>query len=327
MPGGSKPRNPMDPTDMWKQWYEATTRTWAQAIEGNKDAFVDPYGFYRLWLQSVNNAQGQFKTASAAMLNTKELWNQWYEATVGAWKQAVERGGDPLGLTTPWLDLMEELRRRIMSTDVLPKDPFTFFKEWYDTTSGTWAEVVDDMLGSEKFVESASPFLEVYATFVKTLRRANEEYFKNLQIPTRSDITRVAEMVVTLEEKVDYIEDGIEDMEDKYVNMATREVITGLDERLGPVENKLDALSTGLEKQTAAGTAEVVTKLTRRMDEVESKLDRVLAALEKLEVKAEAPIGPAANDTSANGTHPKRSRPSKKNTTAAPVEEVQTNPE
>jgi len=60
---------------------------------------------------------------------------------------------------------------------------------------------------------------------------------------------------------------------------------------------------------------------------VESKLDRVLAALEKLEVKAEAPIGPAANDTSANGTHPKRSRPSKKNTTAASVEEVQTNPE
>jgi len=312
---------------MWKQWYEATTRTWAKAIEGNKDAFVDPYGFYRLWLQSVNNAQGQFKTASAAMLNTKELWNQWYEATVGAWKQAVERGGDPLGLTTPWLDMMEELRRRIMSTDVLPKDPFTFFKEWYDTTSGTWAEVVDDMLSSEKFIESASPFLEIYATFVKTLRRANEEYFKNLQIPTRSDITRVAEMVVTLEEKVDYIEDAVEDMEDKYVNMATREVITGLDERLGLVENKLDALSTGLEKQTAAGTAEVVTKLTSRMDEVESKLDRVLAALEKLEVKAEGAMSPTANGTSAHNTHPKRSKVSKKNITAAPVEETQTNPE
>jgi hypothetical protein len=314
MPGGSKPRNSMDPTDMWKQWYEATTRTWAQAIGGSKQAYVDPYGFYRLWFKSVNNAQEQFKTASAAMLNTKELWNQWYEATVGAWKQAVERGGDPLGLTTPWLDLMEELRRRIMSTDVLPKDPFTFFKEWYDTTSGTWAEVVDDMLSSEKFVESASPFLEVYATFVKTLRRANEEYFKNLQIPTRSDITRVAEMVVTLEEKVDDIEDAVEDM-------ATREVITGLDERLEPVENKLDALSTGLEKQTAAGTAEVVVKLTRRMDEVESKLDRVLAALEKLEVKAEAAMGPAPNGTSAHGTNTKRSRPSRKNPTAEPIEE------
>jgi len=327
MPGGNKPRNPMDPTDMWKQWYEATTRKWAQAIEGNKETFVDPYGFYRLWFQSVSNAQEQYKTASAATLNTKELWNQWYEATVCAWKQAVERGGDPLGLTTQWIALMEEVRHRIMSTDVLPKDPFTFFKEWYDTTSETWAKVVDDMLGSEKFIESSSPFLEVYATFVKTLRRANEEYFKNLQIPTRSDITRVAEMVVTLEEKVDSIEEGVEDMEDKYVNMATREVITELDERLGPVENKLDALSTGLEKQTAAGTAEVVVKLTRRMDEVESKLDRVLAALEKLEVKAEAAMSPAANGTSAHGTNTKRSRPSRKRTTAGPVEEEQTNAE
>jgi polyhydroxyalkanoic acid synthase PhaR subunit len=303
MPGGSKPRNPMDPTDMWKQWYEATPRTWAQAIGGSKQAYVTPYAFYRLWFQSVNNAQEQFKTASVAMLNTKELWNQWYEATVGAWRQAVERGGDPLGLTKPWLDLMEELRRRIMSTDVLPKDPFTFFKEWYATTSGTWAEVVDDMLSSEKFIESSSPFLEVYATFVKTLRRANEEYFKNLQIPTRSDITRVAEMVVTLEEKVDDIEDALE--EDQSVTMATREVITGLDERLGPVEHKLDALSTGLEKQTAAGTAEVVAQLTRRMDEVESKLDRVLAALVKLEVKAEAATGNSANGSSAHATNTK----------------------
>ena len=134
-------------------------------------------------------------------------------------------------------------------------------------------------------------------------------------------------MVLTLEDKVDYIEDAVEDMEDKYVNMATREVITGLDERLGPVANKLDALSTGLERQTAAGKDEFIEELTRRMDEVESKLDRVLAALEKLEVKAEAAMSPAANGTSTLGTHPKRSRASKKNTTAAPVEGAQTNAE
>jgi len=311
----------MDPTELWKQWYEATAKTWAQAIEGGKEAYVDPYGFYRLWLKRVSNAQEQFKTASAGMLNTKEMWNQWYEATVGAWKQVAAMGGDPLGLTTPWLDLMEEMRRRIMSSDILPKDPFTFFKEWYDTTSETWAEVVDDMLSSEKFIESSSPFLEVYATFMKTLRHANEEYFRSLQIPTRSDVARVAELVVTLEEKVDKIEDVVEDIEDGYANMATREVIEGLEERLGQVESKLDTLSSGIERQATAGTAQVIVRLTKRMDEVESKLDRVLSTLEKLDARAETAA------SSANGTSTKRSRSSKKNTKASPVEGTQTHSE
>jgi len=226
--------------------------------------------------------------------------------------------------------LMEELRRRIMSTDVLPKDPFTFFKEWYHTTSETWAEVVDDPLSSETFIESASPFLEVYATFVKTLHHANEEYFKSLQIPTRSDVARVAELVVTLEEKVDTIDDGLEDMEDKYVNMATRDVIEGLAGRLEQVESKLDRLSSGIEKQAATRaneSGEAIGQLTKRMDEVESKLDLVLTALEKLDARAEATTDDSANGTTAHSTETKRSRPSRKSTTSAPVPEAKTQTE
>src|SRR5947209_13414074 len=94
-----------------------------------------------------------------------------------------------------------------------PPDPFTFFREWYNATSETWSKAAEEAVGSEQFMELNKRFLESYSAFYKTFRLANEEYFRNLQLPTRSDITRVAELVVALEEKVDRIEDTLEDSE------------------------------------------------------------------------------------------------------------------
>lgn len=108
-------------------------------------------------------------------------------------------------------------------------DPSTFFREWYNATSEAWSKAAEEAVGSEQFMELNKRFLESYATFSKAWRLANEEYFRNLQLPTRSDITRVAELVVALEEKIDRIEDTLED-------------------RLDRVESKLDGILAALEK-------------------------------------------------------------------------------
>ena len=327
MPDGTRPPGSQDAVELWKQWYDTSSRMWATALNGSKETYVDTYGLYRLWLNTMSKTQEQMQANVPDMKNTREIWNSWYEATVGAWRRAAEMGGDPLGLTTQWLEMMEEMRKRIMAGDILPTDPFTFFQKWYEATSETWARVVDDLLSSEKFIESASPLLEIYANFVKTMHRANEEYFKNLQLPTRSDVARVAGLVVNLEEKVDKIEDTIENVEDERAQesplvRATNEAIGGLQGRLGQVENKLDRLSTtldkskavesldgrlgrveskldtlsaSLEKSEVAGTVE---SLAKRLDLVESKLDKVLGALEKIEAgEHEGPETETANST------------------------------
>src|SRR6266566_9747850 len=314
MSDGTKPPGSQDPVELWKQWYDTSSRMWATALNGSKETYVDTYGLYRLWLNTMSKIQEQMQANVLDMKNTREIWNSWYEATVGAWRRAAEMGGDPLGLTTQWLEMMEEMRKRIMAGDILPTDPFTFFQKWYEATSETWARVVDDLLSSEKFIESASPLLEIYSNFVKTLHRANEEFFSNLQLPTRSDLARVAGLVVAMDEKVDKLEDALENLEDersqespllraaneaigglegrlgkvenKLDTLSTalgkNEAVKSLDGRLGRVENKLDTLSASLEKSEAAGTVE---GLAKRLDWVESKLDKVLAALEKIEAR------------------------------------------
>ncbi len=166
-------------------------------------------------------------------MDPTELWKQWYETS-----------------SNQWLEMMEEARAKMLAGESLPADPFTFFKQWYEATSETWSKVVGDVIGTEKFVEATSRFLESYTSFARTLRRTNEEYFRNLQLPTRSDIARVAELVVALEEKVDRIEDAFEEFQEG-PQVAISEVVEGLAKRLDRVESKLDKVLAALEKNAA----------------------------------------------------------------------------
>ena len=275
MPEEGKAREPTDPMGLWEQWYETTSKVWANTLDGREETYVDPFGLYRTWLKSVGEAQEQIKASPTWMMDPKEAWKQWFEATTDAWRQAAEKGADPLGLTTQWLEMMEEAQAKMSAEGTIPADPFTLFKQWYDGASETWSKAVGEIIGSERFMQMASQFLESYTSFARTFHRASEEYFSNLQLPTRSDIARVAGLVINVEEKVDQLDFAFEDFRDTYAQSTTSEAIAGLAGRLDGVENKLDVLPAVLQKLAS------VERLEMRLDRVESKLDKLLLALEK----------------------------------------------
>ena len=277
-----KEEKPADPMEWWEQWYDSVSNVWKKSVDGNKETYLDPYGLYRTWLKGVGEAQEQIKSSSMKMFDPKEVWQHWFESTTEAWRSAAEKGADPLGLTTQWLEMMEEARAKMSAEGSLPADPFTFFKQWYDSTSETWSKVVGEIIGSDRFMQMTSQFLESYTSFARTLRRASEEYFGNLQLPTRSDIARVAELVINVEEKVDQLDFAFEDLEDTHAQSTTSEAIAGLTGRLDGVENKLDVLPAVLQKLAT------VEHLEMRLDRVESKLDKLLLALEKMEETPQA---------------------------------------
>jgi len=225
----------------------------------------------------MGELQEQMKTNPSGLMDPKEAWKLWFEAMTTGWRTATEWGGDPLGLMTRSLEMTEEIRANIQAGEGVPKDPFTLFKQWYDATSETWAKAVGEVIGTEKFMEAVRQTLESYTSFTRTFRRASEEYFRTLQLPTRSDVARVAELVVNLEEKVDHLDDAFEDFEDGHAHEATSEAIVNLEGRLEDVDGKLDTFPTILAK------VEAIEGLAKRLDQLEEKLDKVLAALQKLE--------------------------------------------
>lgn len=315
MAEGTNAKNTLDPTELWKQWYETSAKAWTNAVEGSKEVYGDPFGLYRSWSKSVGDAQNMLQDSPMGAMDIATIWQRWFEATIDIWRKAAQTASDPLGITNKWLGMMEEAQAKLQKGEVPYTEPFTFFRDWYNATNETWSKFVEEYIGSEQFMESSTPFLESYASFFKTFRRANEEFFKNLQLPTRSDIARVAELVIALEEKVDQLDDSLDTLNDSNAKAATQEtvssiagqlhalgskmdslpatlaqkqVVESLSERLARVESKLDVLPASLQQQNS------VDALTQRLDTVENKLDRLLTALEKLSTQGPASTSKAA---------------------------------
>ncbi|HJT57372.1 MAG TPA: hypothetical protein VJ761_12805 [Ktedonobacteraceae bacterium] len=264
-----------------------------------KEANTDPLGFYQLWLNSLKEGQEQMMQASTqGMQDSREAWKQWLDATMATWRKTAETRPDPLGLSSQWLKLMDAVQEKLLAGGSIPADPFTFLKEWYDAVSESWSSVVEHTLASEEFLEFNKQFLESYASFSKAFRRANEEYLRVLQLPSRSDISHVSELVVALEEKIDRIEDRFEDVDAAFSQTAKSEDIVALKDRLLSVESKVEALYEQLEQ------FKTVKGLAQHIEQVEGKLDTILAELSKIE--AYKPNGHATSKAPASQKPRKR---------------------
>ncbi len=250
----------MDPAEVWRRWYEVGCRMWADVLRGSQESYLDPYGLYRQWFegmealgrQMMNGARGVDGAGGAANgVDPGEVWRKWSDATLESWQKSAELSGEMLEMAPRWMEMLDQVRANLMGAESFPKDPLELTVQWYNATNGPLSELVQDVIEREEFLEPASRWLQNYASLYKVFRDRSEEYLRGLQLPVRSDIARVASLVVALEDKVDRIEEAFEDFEYGYAKPATAEEVVGLEKRLDRVEGKLDRLLAALENGSA----------------------------------------------------------------------------
>jgi pyruvate/2-oxoglutarate dehydrogenase complex dihydrolipoamide acyltransferase (E2) component len=316
----------MDPMELWRQWYETGTKMWSNMLGGKPENYIDPYGLYRQWFNSLEDAWERiFESArkspmgmmnnpmmaamspaaltqptasqtpaveapAAAAAEAQNLWKQWFEAAADSWQKAAALGKESVDLAPRWAAMLDKIRLNLLSAEGFPTDPLQFATRWYNATSGPLSEFVGDLIEREDILESSSEFMKNYAVFYKVFREYSEEYLKALQIPVRSDVARVAGLVVALEDKIDRLEEAFEDFEYGYAEPATAEALEAVEERIERLEQTLERIEGG-----AASTADSVSDLDSRLDDVESKIDRLLAALENAPQNGGAQMAPQAN--------------------------------
>ncbi len=248
----------MDPAELWRQWMESGSRMWSEMAQGGQ---VDPYGAYRRWFEGMREMQERVIGASpepvAGNPGVNDLWQRWFEMTTDSWQKSAEMGQNAMEILPRWMQMLDEARTNLVAGGAPPNDPLQFAAQWYNATSGPFSDFVGDVIEREEFLEPSSRFLQSYASFYKVFKRNSEDYLKNLQLPVRSDISRIAGLVVNLEEKVDRIEEVLEDFEYGYAEPATSESVKELETRLGRVEGKLDRLLAALEGGAQDGGAQV----------------------------------------------------------------------
>src|SRR5918993_672381 len=280
-----------NPAELWRQWFETGTRMWSGALGAGQRNYMDPYGLYRQWFNSLEDFQelmfgGGSRSPAAALpdsspasvvspaaaqnpaaaaqpavdavkgqaVEAQNLWKQWFEATQDSWQKAAGLGQEAVDLVPRWVAMWDQIRNNLLSAEGYPTDPLQFATRWYNATSGPFSDFIGDLIEREEMLDTSSQLLQSYASFYKVFRRNSEEYLKSLQIPVRSDVTRVAGLVVALEDKIDRLEEAFEDFEYGYAEPATAESIGNLESRIANLESRLEG--------------------------VEGKIDRLLAALE-----------------------------------------------
>ncbi len=258
----------MNPAELWNRWYEAGSNMWSEVMRGRQEGYVDPYGLYRQWFENMGQVRDQMVGGAGmgagangqekpAVMEPQEAWGRWVDAALEGWQKAAGIGTEMMSMTPQWMQMMDQTRQNLMQLQKVPNDPLEFAVQWYGATSGPVSEFVQDVIEREEFLDVSSRFMQNYASAYKIFGRNSEEYLHNLQMPSRSDVTRVASLVVALEDKVDRLEETFDDFEYGHQEPATAEGIAALGERLGRLE--------GLEG---------------RIDRVEGKLDQLIAAVE-----------------------------------------------
>lgn len=250
-------RSAPDPAELWMKWYETGTKAWSEMLSGDRESYADPWGLYRQWFESMEKVRENLawgpsdgaemaETAARAVEATTDpqQMQRWFEAAMRSWQEAAESWMSTMSLAPRWAEVMEKARENMVrqAEGGLPTDPLRFAVQWYNAVSGPLSEFVQEAIEKEEVLGPSSQFLQNYARFYRIFRKASEEYLRTLQIPTRSDVARVAGLVVALEDKVDRIEEAFEEFEYGYAEPATAGEVRSLEERMDRIEEKLDRL-------------------------------------------------------------------------------------
>ncbi len=88
-------------------------------------------------------------------------------------------------------------------------DPFELWRQIYETNERAWNAVLERTVNNPAFAESSGKILETFLSAQKTVRENMRSYLEQINLPTREDIARLGELIVSLEEKVDQLDDRL----------------------------------------------------------------------------------------------------------------------
>jgi polyhydroxyalkanoic acid synthase PhaR subunit len=128
-------------------------------------------------------------------------------------------------------------------------DPFQFWRDLYAQSYGqsesAWGKTLEQGMGTEAFASMIGQSLDAYATFHKTLRESLNRYLETMNVPTHDDFGRIGAQIVSLERKVDALDEKLDDIQDR---LAARDrLLEDLLKRLEQQDGKLNELSDSLE--------------------------------------------------------------------------------
>ena len=96
-----------------------------------------------------------------------------------------------------------------------PFDPTGMFKTMRDSGMDAWSKVMIQLVNTEAYAQATAAMLDAWLTssgpFRKAVESAMTQALVNLNMPTRADITSLAERLTNIEMRLDDLDAKLED--------------------------------------------------------------------------------------------------------------------
>jgi polyhydroxyalkanoic acid synthase PhaR subunit len=153
-------------------------------------------------------------------------------------------------------DTHEKAQKEFFAKDeIFFPDLTELWKEFYFKNENSWAEVLKEVITKDTFVHMLDKTLDSHLSNEKLMRQNMDKYFEQSPFPSKKDIARLAEMIVSVEEKVEVLDDQLVDAVKSMANgmlamaeaqkrsreeiVALRQDIADLSKKLAPLDNEI----------------------------------------------------------------------------------------
>lgn len=90
-------------------------------------------------------------------------------------------------------------------------DPFALWMNMYQKAEENLSETFNAALQREEFSEFLGNVQSSYLQYQKLVQTTTDTYLKHINMPTREEISNIASLIINVEEKVDSLDQRVED--------------------------------------------------------------------------------------------------------------------
>ncbi len=166
------------------------------------------------------------------------------------------------------------------SEDSKRLDPFDFWRQVYEANEQAWTKAMKEVTTSQGYAEAQGKMLETLLVFQKMMRDVMSAQLSSLNIPTRDDVARLGELILSLEEKVDQLDERLAR-------------VISIEEKVGHLDERLAGL----------------TDINKKVEQLDGRLARIDERLARQSQRGEQGSQPqAGSDVAAKGTRARAGR-------------------
>src|SRR5512144_1993389 len=147
-----------------------------------------------------------------------DLWKKQTEDAGQAWLKMLGQGqtADPQAFWRPFMDQGMAAWSKLMTQGPPSADLMAQWKQFLDQWIAAWSKVLEQAMGTDTFAQALGKQLEGFLNTSGPVKKAAEQQIEvglaGLGLPSRVQVVALASQLVHLEEKVEGLEDRLDEL-------------------------------------------------------------------------------------------------------------------